>query len=54
MLQMYGYDDKFAYLVDTEQQGSQVKSSLKSLEFVRNEKGLMSSKNLSYTIQKNQ
>ncbi len=49
---MCGYDDEFAYLVDTEQQGSQVKSSLKSLELARNEKGPMSSRNLSYTIQK--
>ena len=28
---MYGYDDKFAYLVDTEQQGNQVKTLLKKL-----------------------
>ncbi len=49
---MYGYDDKFAYLVDTEQQGSQVKTLLKNLEFARNEKGPMSSRNLSYIIQK--
>jgi len=49
---MYGYDDKFAYLVDTEQQGSQVKTLLKNLELARNERGPMSSRNLSYTIQK--
>ena len=49
---MYGYDDKFAYLVDTKQQGSQVKTTLKNLELARNEKGPMSSRNLSYTIQK--
>ncbi len=49
---MYGYDDKFAYLVDTIQQGGgKVKTSLKSLELARDEKGAMSSKNLSYTIQ---
>ncbi len=47
---MYGYDDNFAYLVDTKQQGSKVKTSLKNLELARNEKGPMSSKNLSYTI----
>lgn len=47
---LYGYDDKYAYLVDTEQQGSQVKTSLQSLELARNEKGPMSSKNLWYTI----
>jgi len=48
---MYGYDNKFAYLIDTKQQGSKVKTSLKNLELARNEKGPMSSKNLSYTIQ---
>ena len=50
---MYGYDDKFAYLVDTIQQGTNSKTSLTSLELARNEKGAMSSKNLSYTIQNN-
>jgi hypothetical protein len=49
---MYGYDDKFAYLVDTKQQGSQVKTTLKNLELARSEKGPMSSRNLSYTIKK--
>lgn len=48
---MYGYDDDYAYLIDTEQQGSKVKTSLKNLELARNEKGPMSSRNLSYTIQ---
>ena len=48
---IYGYDDGYAYLIDTEQQGCKVKTSLKSLEAARNEKGPMSSKNLSYTIQ---
>lgn len=48
---MYGYDEDFAYLVDTTQQGTKVQTSLKSLELARNEKGPMSSKNLSYTIQ---
>jgi len=47
---MYGYDEHYAYLIDTKQQGCKVKTSLKSLELARNEKGLMSSKNLSYTI----
>lgn len=50
---MYGYDDTYAYLVDTKQQGSTVKTTLKNLELARNEKGPMSSKNLSYTIAKN-
>ena len=50
---MYGYDDEFAYLVDTIQQGAgELKTSLKNLELARNEKGAMSSKNLSYTIQR--
>lgn len=49
---IYGYDEKYAYLVDTEQQGGQVKTSLKSLELARSEKGSMSSKNLYYVIDK--
>lgn len=53
---MYGYDDQDAYLVDTRQQGGLeglVKTSLENLALARNEKGMMSSKNLSYII-KNQ
>ncbi len=49
---MYGYDNEFAYLIDTQQQGGKVKTSLKNLELARNEKGPMSSRNLFYTIQK--
>jgi len=49
---MYGYDNQYAYLVDTDQQGGKVKTTLKSLELARNEKGPMSSRNLSYTISK--
>ena len=49
---IYGYDDKYAYLVDTHQQGGLMKTSLKNLELARNEKGPMSSRNLSYTISK--
>jgi len=49
---MYGYDDKYAYLVDTIQQGGTVKASLENLSLARNEKGPMSSRNLSYTISK--
>ena len=48
---MYGYDETYAYLVDTAQQGSEVKTTLKSLELARNEKGPMSSRNRSYTIE---
>ncbi len=47
---MYGYDESFAYLVDTKQQGGKVTTSLQSLEHARNAKGPMSSKNLSYTL----
>lgn len=49
---MYGYDEKFAYLADSMQPEGDAKTTLKSLELARNEKGPMSSKNLSYTIQK--
>jgi len=48
---MYGYDENSAYLADTTQQGGLVKTSLKNLALARNEKGPMSSKNLSYTIE---
>jgi len=51
---MYGYDDEYAYLVDTDQQGGKVKTSLKSLELARNEKGPMSSRNRTYVINKNE
>ncbi len=49
---MYGYDNEFAYLIDAAHQDDKIKTSLKSLELARNEKGPMSSRNLSYTIQK--
>ena len=49
---IYGYDNDTAYLVDTKQQGGQVKTSLKSLALARAEKGPMSSKNLYYTLRK--
>lgn len=49
---LYGHDDQFAYLVDTQQQGGEVKTSLESLRLARCEKGPMSSRNLSYTIGK--
>ena len=50
---LYGYDEEFAYLVDTEQQGGKVKTTLKSLELARGEKGPMSSNNRSYVVTKN-
>ncbi len=51
---LYGYDNEFAYLIDTDQQGGKVKTSLKSLALARNEKGPMSSRNKTYTITKNE
>jgi hypothetical protein len=47
---IYGYDSDNAFLVDTKQQGGQVKTSLKSLALARSGKGPMSSKNLYYTL----
>jgi hypothetical protein len=49
---MYGHEDDFAYLVDTDQQGSMVKTSLENLALARSAKGPMSSPNLSFTISK--
>ncbi|WP_103068696.1 BtrH N-terminal domain-containing protein [Aquimarina sediminis] len=49
---IYGYDDQLAYLNDTNQQGRNAKTTLKNLALARNERGPMSSKNLSYTISK--
>ena len=50
---MHGYDDEYAYLIDTDQQGKAVKTTLENLALARNEKGSMSSKNRSFTIEKN-
>ncbi|MBD1555754.1 BtrH N-terminal domain-containing protein [Vibrio sp. S9_S30] len=47
---MYGYDDEFAYLVDTSPSHGLVKSKLNNLAMARNEKGPMAAKNLMYTI----
>lgn len=47
---MYGYDDEYAFLIDTKQQGATVRTTLASLELARNEKGPMSSRNRSFTI----
>lgn len=49
---LYGYDNNFAYMVDTRQQGGKVKTSLQSLANARAEKGPMASKNLYYTLHK--
>lgn len=47
---LYGYDEGDAFLVDTRQQGGQVRTSLQSLALARAESGPMSSKNLYYTL----
>lgn len=49
---MYGYDDNYAYMVDTQVNGDNVKTSLKSLELARSEKGPMAANNLLYSLQK--
>jgi Domain of unknown function (DUF4872)/Butirosin biosynthesis protein H, N-terminal len=49
---LYDYDNENAFLVDTNQQGGQVKTSLKSLALARAEKGPMASKNLYYTLRR--
>ena len=49
---MYGHDEKDAFLIDTDQQGHRVKTSLENLALARNEKGPMSSRNRSFTIHK--
>lgn len=48
---IYGYDDEYAYMADTAQQGSRTQTRLSTLSLARNEKGPMSSRNLSYTIE---
>ena len=48
---MYGYDDDVAYLIDTAQQGGTVTTTLENLALARSEKGPMSSRNKSYTIE---
>lgn len=47
---MHGYDDTHAHLVDTAQQGGTVTTTLTSLEQARGERGPMTARNLSYTI----
>ena len=48
---MYGYDEQVAYLIDTAQQGGSVTTTLDNLALARSEKGPMSSRNKSYTIE---
>ncbi|MCP2167587.1 BtrH N-terminal domain-containing protein [Goodfellowiella coeruleoviolacea] len=47
---MYGYDDQHAYLVDTEQQGGAVSTSLTSLAQARAARGPMTAKHRSFTL----
>ncbi|MER5185764.1 BtrH N-terminal domain-containing protein [Streptomyces sp. NPDC002896] len=47
---MYGYDDHDAYVVDTDQQGGAVSTSLTSLAQARAARGPMSAKHRSFTL----
>ncbi|MDR8408247.1 BtrH N-terminal domain-containing protein [Nonomuraea sp. 3-1Str] len=47
---MYGYDDHDAYLVDTDQQGGAVSTSLTSLALARAARGPMTAKHRSFTL----
>ncbi|MBO8195993.1 BtrH N-terminal domain-containing protein [Streptomyces oryzae] len=47
---MYGYDDHDAYLVDTDQQGGAVSTSLTSLAQARAARGPMAAKHRSFTL----
>jgi hypothetical protein len=47
---MYGYDNTYAYLVDTAQQGGTVPTTLQSLAAARGARGPMTAKNLSFTV----
>ena len=47
---MYGYDDEYAYLVDTAQQGGAVRTGLESLAKARAERGQMTARHRSFTI----
>lgn len=47
---LYGYDDTYAYVVDTAQQGGRNTTRLENLAKARREKGPMAAKSLSYTI----
>lgn len=52
---IYGYDEKYGYLVDTDTANhlnDEIKATLKNIELARSEKGPMTAKNLSYTITK--
>ncbi|MFC9898085.1 BtrH N-terminal domain-containing protein [Nocardia sp. NPDC127579] len=50
MVAVYGYDEHDAYLVDTDQQGGKVATSLTSLAAARAERGPMTAKHRSFTL----
>ncbi|WP_306362253.1 BtrH N-terminal domain-containing protein [Nocardia sp. CC227C] len=50
MVAMYGYDDHAALLVDTDQQGGAVSTSLASLAAARAARGPMTARNRSFTL----
>jgi hypothetical protein len=50
-LALYGFDDTYAYVCDTEQQGTLAKTRLTSLADARKARGPMSSPSLSFTLQ---
>ncbi|QMV41162.1 BtrH N-terminal domain-containing protein [Cohnella cholangitidis] len=47
---LYGYNDEYAYMADTRQQGGLVETRLTSLGSARKAKGPMSSRNRSFTL----
>ncbi|MFD9863265.1 BtrH N-terminal domain-containing protein [Streptomyces alboflavus] len=47
---LYGYDDRLAYLVDTDQQGGAVSTSLTSLADARAARGPMTARHRSFTL----
>ncbi|MFB9328733.1 BtrH N-terminal domain-containing protein [Paenibacillus aurantiacus] len=49
---VYGYNDEYAYMADTNQQGGLVETRLTSLSSARNAKGPMSSRNRSFTLER--
>ena len=51
---LHGYDGDYAYLVDTQPNGSLVRTSLERLALARNEKGPMAAKNLSYRLHRSE
>ncbi len=48
---IYGFDDEYAYMADTKQQGGSVQTKRSSLSAARSAKGFMSSRNRSFTLE---